>query len=212
MLHTVTQWLLGLAEHVPLGTFTFVGSFVEEVIAPIPSPIVLTIAGAAAQAQEWPWPWLLLLAILGASGKTLGAVLLYAVFDKLEDAVLQRFGDFLGLSHTTVERVGTLLGRGGRDIGILLLLRSTPVMPSAPLSALCGMLKVRFVPFLVTTFIGSVIRDMAFLALGYAGSEVGRAFVDGVEQTESLLTVLLAGGIVAFLAWCYAKRHRWLGS
>lgn len=211
MLHALTDHLLALAERLPLGAFTFVGSLIEEIIAPIPSPIVLTLAGAAAQAQAWPWTGLLWLALLGAAGKTLGATVLYVVFDKVEDVVLTRFGSFVGLSHTTVERVGAMLGKSGKDVWILLLLRATPVMPSAPLSALCGMMKIRFLPFVLTTFAGSIVRDLAFLALGYAGSEVGLAFVEGIAETESLLTLLIGGAVLAFLAWCYAKRRRWLG-
>ena len=212
MLHTLTQWLIAQAHTMPLPAFTFIGSFVEEVIAPIPSPIVLTVSGSLAALQGWPWSGLLLLALVGAAGKTLGAVILYGIADRIEDVVLSRFGSFIGLSHTTVERVGTMLKHGNRDVWVLLLLRATPVMPSAPLSALCGILSIRFVPFVLTTFIGSIIRDLAFLALGYAGLEAGETFVHGVEQTESLITVVIAAGMVGFIVWCYVKRKKWLGS
>lgn len=211
MMHDLTQWLLSLAEHMPLVQFTFFGSFIEEVIAPIPSPIVLTLSGAMAAARQWPWSSLLLLALVGATGKTIGAIVLYVVADRGEDIVLGRFGKFLGLSHNTVERVGATLQRGGKDIWVLLVLRATPVMPSAPLSVLCGVLKIRFVPFVIMTFVGSVIRDLAFLALGYSGLDAGNSLIAGVEKTESLLTIVIAAAILVFLAWCYMKRRRWLG-
>lgn len=210
MLHTLTDWLISLATQMPLLQFTFVGSFVEELIAPIPSPIILTVSGTMAAARGWPWSSLLLLALVGAAGKTLGAVILYVVADKIEDVVLGRLGRFIGLSHSTVEKVGATLKKGGKDIWVLLVLRATPVMPSAPLSALCGILKIRFVPFVIMTFVGSVVRDLAFLALGYAGLDAGHALISGTEKIESMLTAGLVVAILGFLVWCYAKRRRWL--
>ena len=46
--------VLDYADQVPVELFSFIGSFIEEVIAPIPSPIVMIVTGTIAQAQEKP--------------------------------------------------------------------------------------------------------------------------------------------------------------
>ena len=45
MFHTLEQTLLSYADKLPLEIFLFIGSIVEEVIAPIPSPFVPVAAG-----------------------------------------------------------------------------------------------------------------------------------------------------------------------
>ena len=50
----IITYLEKLAQYVPLEVFTVVGTFLEEVIAPIPSPFVLTTAGTITKAQNNP--------------------------------------------------------------------------------------------------------------------------------------------------------------
>ena len=70
--------LFQLSEVVPVTWFTFIGAFIEELIAPIPSPIVMTLGGSLAASQGSGWDWLLILDIIGAAGKTVAAICILA--------------------------------------------------------------------------------------------------------------------------------------
>ena len=98
MIHDLVVKIIDLFEvyatQIPVEIFTFLGAFIEEVIAPVPSPIVMTLVGSIAAAQMTGLVFLFYLAIIGAVGKTLGAWLLYFITDKAEDLVFKRFGKF----------------------------------------------------------------------------------------------------------------------
>ena len=134
--------LMGYAQKVPLDLFVFGGAMVEEILAPIPSPLVMTLGGSIALAQKFPWMMLLWLALVGAVGKTLGSWLVYFVSDKAEDLVVGKLGKFLGVTHKEIENIGKYFYGDWRDDLIILLARALPIMPTAPVSIACGVIKV----------------------------------------------------------------------
>jgi membrane protein DedA with SNARE-associated domain len=164
------QILISYAGHIHLAIFTPVVSFIEEVIPPIPSPSVMIAAGSIAQVQDYLIYGLVLLALLGSLGKTLGASVVYYVADKMEDILSGKIAKFIGVTHEQIEFFGSHLGRGMRDYIILIILRALPVMPSSLISVGSGLLKVNFKLFVITTLIGSAIRDFIYIYLGYAGT------------------------------------------
>lgn len=194
------------ADKVPLGIFTFFGSLIEEVIAPIPSPFVLTLAGSIAEVQQQPLLALLWISLVGACGKTLGAWFLYFVADKSEDILLTRFGKFLGVTHQEIEAIGKKFGKGHRDDIILLLIRSTPIIPSAPISLVCGLIKMNFRTFIGATFAGTYIRNLLYLYLGYTGVSNYETFLRGLNSAESTIQIIIFFIVLAFVGWAYYKR------
>lgn len=194
------------ADKIPLELFTFVGAFVEEVIAPIPSPLVLTLAGTAAASQDKAVLFLIWIAIIGALGKTLGGYLLYFVTDKAEDVMSTRFGKYLGITHAEIEKMGSYFNNGKRDAVILFIMRALPIVPSAPISILCGFIKFNLRSFLIWTFVGSIFRNAMFLYLGYFGLASTDAIVNGLDKVESVVQIVMAAVLFVLLAWMYKKR------
>ena len=62
-----------------------IGAFLEEIVSPIPSFVVLIPAGAAAEVQGVGLWYLVPLGLIGATGRVLASIILYAVADKAED-------------------------------------------------------------------------------------------------------------------------------
>lgn len=200
--------LESLTKVVPLELFVIAGSFVEEVIAPIPSPFVMVLAGSLAGAQGHPLLYLLLLAFLGAIGKTAGAWILYVVADKLEDVVIAKFGRFLGVSHKEIESIGKKLNGGWQDNVFLFIARAMPIIPSAPISIACGIIKLNIKTYLTSTFAGTFLRNMMYLYLGYAGLDNYKQITEGFEGIESLGQIVLFAVIAAVVIWAYYKRRK----
>lgn len=204
--------IVELFEHyaglVPVEIFTFFGAFIEEVIAPVPSPVVMTLAGSVAAAQNHAVIFIFWLALVGAFGKTLGALLLYFVTDKFEDFFLARFGKFLGVAHTEVENIGKHFSGSKWDDVILLIIRSLPIVPSAPVSIVCGFIKFNFKSFVTWTFFGTVIRNLFFLYFGYLGISNFEAILEGVTNAETYVGIGIVVAIALFIGWIYLKRKK----
>lgn len=194
------------ADKVPLEFFSFAGSFIEEVVAPIPSPIIMTVTGTLASVQDKPLAYLLVLAVLGAAGKVLGASVLYLVADKLEDLFLVKFGKFLGVTHKEVESVGKHISGSWRDVVLLTFVRMLPIVPSAPVSIACGLLKVKKWVFWISTFLGTIVRDSIYLYIGFSGISTLQSMLSGLNTIESLVQGFLFFLFAALLFYLYHNK------
>ena len=86
----IISYLERLAQHVPLEVFTIIGTFLEEVIAPIPSPFVLATAGTITKAQNNPLSYIIFIAIIASISKTFGGYCLYIITVK----IINKWDDF----------------------------------------------------------------------------------------------------------------------
>lgn len=177
--------------------FVFIASIVEEVVAPIPSPTVMVIAASVASVQSYTIQGLLILACIGAVGKTLGAIVVYAIAYHAEDFVLNKFGKFFSVTSTEIERFGLKIGTGFRGYLMLTFFRALPIIPSSLVSVGSGVLKVPLNIFIVSAFFGTIFRDGFYLYVGYVGTDSLRSFV---AQSTHLETVIQYGGIAFALA------------
>lgn len=207
MFSTVTDVLLSWAQQVPLEVFALVGSFVEEVLAPIPSPIIMATTGSIAAAQGKAMSYLLVLSLIAAAGKTLGAVLVYVIADKAENVLVGRFGRFIGLKEGEVEALGKRFKGTWKDIFLLTFLRALPIMSSMVVSVCSGVIKIRMPLYVIATFIGTIIRDFFYLYVGFTGIETLRRLMEGFDSIESIIQALIALMIVAVIGWIYWKRR-----
>lgn len=208
MFASVIAWLEHAAQQVPLPVFVVIGGVIEEIIAPIPSPLVSTLAGSIASAQQLGIPYLLGLCALATLSKTVGAWIFYVIGDKLEDVAVPRFGKYIGVKHEDLERFGAHFKGTWKDELVLLLLRAIPVMPSTPISLLCGILKINLRTFFIATYIGFYLRNLTFMLFGYTGLAAAESLMQGLDTTETVLKILmvLAAGIL--LVWLYWKRKK----
>lgn len=207
LFHQFTLILESYAQKVPVEVFSLLGTFIEEVIAPIPSPFVMATAGSIAAIQSKPFVFLVWLSFIGAIGKLFGALILYFVADKAEDLVVVKFGKFLGVNHNDVEKIGQILSKP-RGTFFLFLIRATPVIPSAPISAIAGILKVEIKTYLLATFFGTLIKNIIYSLVGYSGLETYRMVLNGVDQIETLIEIVIAFVFLAILGVLYYRRSK----
>jgi membrane protein DedA with SNARE-associated domain len=200
-----------LAQVLPLPIFTAVAAFVEEVIAPIPSPLVMTLAGSLAASAGDPIGSLLLLALVGGIAKTFGSWIVYLLADVGEDLIVGRFGKYLGISHEEVEAFGSHLNKGRRDGLVIFLLRAVPIIPTAPVSLVAGLIKLHMRTYLIYTFLGTLVRSLIYLYFGFTSMQAASRLSEGFESLETIgyivLALMMAGGIAYF----YYLRRRGAG-
>ncbi len=214
-MHALKAWLTVIetalkdsAAYLPLELASFLGGFVEEVIAPIPSPFVMAAVGSAAFAQSRGWIALMGMALAGSAGKTLGAWIIYFIADKLEDVIVGKFGRFFGVSHKEVEQVGKYFNGTRKDGLILFVLRALPIVPSSPVSAVSGILKINMRAYIFATFAGNFFRNLVYIYLGYSGVSAYQSLLHGFDNMESAVQIIIFLSLVGFTGWFYYKRRQ----
>lgn len=208
MLAQLEQFVLSLSDKMDVLTFAFFGSLIEEVISPIPSPLIMTAAGSLAFAQGKALWFLLLVAIFGSVAKTLGSLVLYWIGDKGEDIAVKRFGRFFGLTHERVESFGKKIGEKKQSLPTLLLLRSIPFVPSSIVSVGSGIFRLPIKLCMVATFFGTIVRESFFLYAGYSGIQAYQDVVSGASSAENM--VQFGAGVVVciVLIVLFVKRKK----
>lgn len=208
MIDSIITALEHFSQTVPLPLFIFFGAIVEEIVAPIPSPLVMALAGTIAAARNFGIPYVLFLSLIGSAGKTLGACVFYVLGDKIEDVVTPRFGRFFGVTHQELEHFGDHFTGTWKDEIVLGFLRSIPVMPSTPISLVCGALKIRWKSFLLATFCGFYLRDLFFLMLGFMGFAAYEDVMSGIDTAETVMKIVIVGGALLLLGYLYYRRMK----
>lgn len=208
--HGIGAWFVLLALKLPLELFVFFGSLIEEVVAPIPPQLIMVTAGSVAKIQGFHVVMLVVLGALGAVGKTLGAWIYYWLGDRLGHMLVPRYGKYIGVHERDIERVRIRLQGDWKDDVGLFVLRCIPLVPGTPLSIVCGMIRLNIRTFLGATFLGALLRNWVYLAIGFAGASVYRSLLRTLVRFERQAGVI--GSIVLFcflVGWfVYWLRHR----
>lgn len=208
MFQTVVLWLKEIAQVVPLPVFVTIGGLVEEIIAPIPSPLVTTLSGSIAASQGLGVLSLVWICALATLAKTAGAWIFYYIGDKLEHLAVPRFGKYIGVSHADIESLRKRFSGTWKDEATVIILRSIPVMPSTPVSLVCGILKVTPRSFFFSTYVGFFVRNMIFIILGYTGLAAAESLMAGIDTAETMLKAIVVLLGLGILGWLYWKRRQ----
>ena len=206
MFAALEAFVLNLVHTLPLELFVTVGSFIEEVIPPIPSPGIMVIAGSFAAVQAYSLHGLIVLVLLASLGKTAGAFVVYSVTKRAQHLFLENLGKMVNITHADIKHFGRHFTGGFRDYVSLTFLRSVPIVPSIVLSFGSGVLELPVRVFLVGTFLGTIVRDSFYLFVGFKGIDVLHAFVQKTTHIESVLVFsALAVCGVLFAYFTYRK-------
>jgi len=178
---------------------------IESVIIPIPSELVLPFAGflvgqgdAVEPLTGGPWDyWLVVLA--GTVGATVGALVAYAIGAYGGRPILERWGRYVGVSATDLDRAETFFARYGDAASFFG--RMLPVIRSL-VSFAAGIAHMPILRFTIFSFLGS----LPFTALlVFAGVQLGANWdtVGGIlKQFEYAILVVIG---VVVLAWVWLR-------
>lgn len=189
-----------IISQIPIELIVFFGSIIEEIFPPLPSPLLLIITKITTYNQKFSILYILLLTSIAVFGKTIGSFFLYFLADKTEDFIIGRFGKWFNISHKNVENIGKHFTGSWKDIIVLIFFRAIPIIPTMPVSLVCGIIKLNIRTYLVSTFIGSFIRIFLLLYLGVA------AYRSLIINKGNAVEVLLVFIIICLIGWFYYKR------
>ncbi len=188
------------------------GGFTEQIIVPIPSPIISMAGGAFLINHDFfsfntLWDIFIRVSLPYSIAATIGTSMVFLIAYFGGQPLIDRFGKYIGVSWKLIEKIRTDFQKTIRDEVFILISCSIPVVPVSLISAFCGAFRVKPIKFYLMVFLALLFRSTL---LGFIGYQMGEAFIGlahGLDKIESLLTVVGAGLILGFL---FLKREKWL--
>lgn len=196
--------------HGPLSMF--IGGIVEQIIVPIPSPIITMSGGAFLISRGLPlfesiWQIFIRVSLPYSIGAIIGTSLVFFIAYFGGRPLIEKFGKYIGISWKLIEKVKLDFQKTIADELFILIAVCIPVVPVSLISAFCGGFRIKPVKFYPVMFLALLIRATI---LGYIGFQMGETFISlahGLDKIESVLTIVGAFLILGFL---YLKREKWL--
>lgn len=190
-------------------------SLLEEVIAPIPSAIVVLFGGFLLIPDDATF-WQAALQVsykvmLPASvGMAVGSLFPYYIAKIGEKVAVDRFGRLLQVDWAMVEKAQRFFEEKKSDELVLFVVRAVPLVPSVVIAVFCGLIRMNVWTFLIFSFLGSLIRTFV---LGMVGWAVGAAYVTYAEQIKhvedvGLVIVAVAAVSAAFFLWMRVRKKK----
>lgn len=181
----------------------FAAMFVEGVITPIPSEMILPFAGYLAAQGVLSLPLIVLVASLAAMLGSGGA---YYLGLRLGRPFVLRYGRYLFLDASDLDRAERWFRRWG-NVGVFLAncapgSRSIVAYPA-------GAGRMPFVPFLAATFGGALVWNSVLTLAGWFLFDGWRRLVDTFEYVDlvAIVAILTGAGAYVWLNKRKADRH-----
>ncbi|MDP3954283.1 MAG: VTT domain-containing protein [bacterium] len=193
----------------------FFATIMEEVIAPIPSPIVPLAAGFFLLSPDASLAAVIIRSVLVialpvAVGIGIGSSLVYVIGYFGGKPVIEKNKKWLGLEWSDVEKVEKKIIKGKGDEITIFILRVLPIIPGVAISGFCGVVRYPFYNFITITFAGAFVRALILGVLGWQVGEFYQVYADNISRFEEhilfgTLAVIAVGGIIYYF---FRKRKR----
>ena len=211
MISEITQWIMeSMRAHGQLSVF--IGVMIEQIIVPIPSPLIIMGAGAILISPDISilnafLQILWIIVVPGCIASTLGSFIGYLISYYGGKALVIRFQRFLDVDWNEIENLERRF-HGKKEALSIFLLRAIPVFPISLVSIFAGLLRIPIKPFTFYTFLGSIFRC---LFLGFVGWWIGATYekvATQLDSVETIVSVLMLIAMVAVLGFLYLKFRR----
>lgn len=197
----------------PFGAIgVFLASVIEEVIAPIPSALVMTMSGFLFVTGPVSFSSILALifkvALPAALGVTLGSYVIYFAAKWGGKYIIEKWGKYLGLYWSDVEKLKSKLSGTKRDEWLIGIARIVPFVPSVAISAFCGILEMNIAKYFMITFIGVFLRGLVLGIIGWQAGNVYEKYAEKISSLEDWFLISTILALVIFIVLKYKSRKK----
>jgi membrane protein DedA with SNARE-associated domain len=192
----------------PLGIF--LASLIEEIIAPIPSTLVI-MGTSFLILKNNPISFssvttLFTNIVFPASlGVTLGSLFVYAIGYFAGKPFLKRWGKYLGFTWDDLEKTEKKFDGNRSNEILLFLVRAVPIIPSVAISVFCGFVRFDIKNYIIITFLGTIVRSFI---LGLIGWQFGSMYQTAANEISYLEEVSLLVIVIVFAIYLIYKRKK----
>ena len=214
LINNLTAWILtAISANGSLAIF--LGGLLEQVIIPIPSPLITMAGGFLLIPKNIPFLevlkealFLVVLPYTIAASLGLGIIYFAAYFGG--KPFIEKFKNYLGFSWAEITRLKKRFKGTRRDKLLIITLRTIPVIPISIISGVCGAIRFPIPEFYISSIIGIFIRSLILTLIGWQTGEAYQTIAQGLDKIEGLITIAILGIIVLTLIWGYKKRKEFI--
>ena len=205
MLSNLASWVQDVIESLGyLGVALLV--IAENLFPPIPSEIVLPFAGFVARRGDGS---VIVMVVASTIGSVVGALVLYAIAaaigpERIHTFVV-RFGKWFGVKESDMVRAEEWFDR--RSNVAVLVGRCVPLIRSL-VSIPAGFRRMKFVPFITLTAIGSAVWNIALIGAGAALGDQWDRVGDYVGIFQWVVIAALVAAVARFSLTKLRARQR----
>ena len=190
----------------------FIGVMIEQIIVPIPSPMIIMGAGAILILPELSIPnaflqilWIIVLP--GTVASTLGSFIGYTISYYGGKALVVRLQRFLGVNWDEIEILERRF-QGKKEALSIFLSRAIPVFPISLVSIFAGLLRIPIKPFTLYTFLGSIFRCFFLAFVGWWIGSTYEKVATRLDSAETIVSILMLIAMVGALGYLYYKLRK----
>jgi len=214
LINNLTAWILAA-----IGTngslAIFLGGLLEQVIIPIPSPLITMAGGFLLIPQNIPFGQVLKEALFKVVlpytlAATLGLGIVYFIAYFGGKPLIEKFKNYLGFSWAEITRLKKKFKGTKRDKLFIIALRAIPIIPISIISGVCGAIRFPIPEFYIASIIGVFIRSFILALIGWQTDEAYQTIAHGLDKVEGLITMAILGIIVLAFVWGYKKRKEFI--
>lgn len=209
MIETILQFIQSAL--LPLGALgVFFAAFLEEVIVPIPSALVLILSGFIFLKGTFSFVILFKLffiVVLPASlGITVGSLFVFTLAYIFGRPLLVKYGKWFGFSWKDIEKLQQKFDTQKTDEFALFFLRAIPVIPSVAISAFYGLVRFNLKKYFIYTFLGTCIRSTILAVIGWQMGAFYYKYADVISHIENAVFVVIILAVFIFLVYKIHKK------
>ena len=176
----------------------FIAAFAETIFPPIPSEVIFPLAGFVGFKSNFTYFETFVMAVCGAVGATLGAVLIYFISLTIGRIAIIKIGKYVFVSERKIESAEKWFEKYG--IYAVFLGRMAPGVREL-ISVPAGIAKMPIGKFTIFTFLGSLVWSIALVFSGYFLGNSWDKLSESLSKYFPVLSALTIGiltGIVIF--------------
>jgi membrane protein DedA with SNARE-associated domain len=181
----------------------FAAALLENLFPPIPSELVFPLVGFSAQTNDLGMAGAIGMAIVGALGSTVGAIIIYFIALKIGLPTITRIGKrYHLLSESDLKKTETWFVRHG-ELAVFLGRMAPGIRELISIPA--GIAEMNIVRFIFFTFIGSCIWSLFLTLVGFFIGDAWIRFYGNYSQVFDIVGITLIVVIIAIVAIKYYK-------
>jgi membrane protein DedA with SNARE-associated domain len=181
----------------------FAAALLENLFPPIPSELVFPLIGFSAQTNDLGIAGAIGMAIVGAVGSTVGAIIIYFIALKIGLPTITRIGKrYHLLSESDLKKTETWFVRHG-ELAVFLGRMAPGIRELISIPA--GIAEMNIVRFTLFTFIGSCIWSLFLTLVGFFIGDAWIRFYGNYSQVFDIVGITLILVIIAIVAIKYYK-------
>jgi membrane protein DedA with SNARE-associated domain len=175
----------------------FFAMFIEGIITPIPSELIMPFAGYLASTGMFSLPFVILAGTLGA---TMGSTVAYSIARMVGRPLVDRYGRYLFLDQKKVDKADAWFKRWG-SWGILIG-HAIPGIRSV-ISFPAGLFKMDLKKFVFFTFLGALIWNSVLASAGYL---LGGYYIQFWRALDGWDLIILGSVLICLVVYFLLKR------